>query len=176
MCDGRDDDFDSGCGIKNTVTIDTDRHRERRKGQGGILAGGDFRQEIQPVPLELFSRKTLAQRRGKRLLSPPAQRRVTQPPKSRKTFWREEAQRNERALALHAGASDMELVPTIWRGAGSPFQRALPAGELSADSRGSAPPGASERSAGGCFRLPPRRAHDTLQPFGDESVIVGYTL
>ena len=141
MCDGRDDDFDSGCGIKNTVTIDTDRHRERRKGQGGILAGGDFRQEIQPVPLELLSRKTLAQRRGKRLLSPPAQRRVK-----------------------------------FGRGAGSPFQRALPAGELSADSRGSAPPGASERSTGGCFRQPPRRAHDTLQPFGDESVIVGYTL
>ena len=114
---------------------------ERRKGQGGILVGGDFRQEIQPVPLELFSRKTLAQRRGKRLLSPPAQRRVK-----------------------------------FGRGAGSPFQRALPAGELSADSRGSAPPGASERSAGGCFRHPPRRAHGTLQPFRDESVIVGYTL
>ena len=47
-------------------------HRERRKGQGGIPAGGDFRKEIQPEPLELFSRKTLAQRRGKRLLSPPA--------------------------------------------------------------------------------------------------------
>lgn len=76
MCDGRDDDFDSGCGIKNTVTIDTDRHRGAEKRSGGILAGGDFRQEIQPVPLELFSRKTLAQRRGKRLLSPPAQRRV----------------------------------------------------------------------------------------------------
>ena len=35
MCDGRDDVIGSGCGIQNTVTIDTDRHRERRKGQGG---------------------------------------------------------------------------------------------------------------------------------------------
>jgi len=26
MCDGRDDDFDSGGGLKMTVTIDTDRH------------------------------------------------------------------------------------------------------------------------------------------------------
>ena len=31
---------------------------------------------------------------------------------------------------------------------GSPFQRALPAGELSADSRGSAPPGALDRYRG----------------------------
>ena len=77
MCDGRDDVFGSGYGIQNTVTIDTDRHRERRKGQGGIPAGGDFHKETQPEPLELFSRKTLAQRRGKRMLSPPAQRRVT---------------------------------------------------------------------------------------------------
>ena len=60
MCDGRDDVFGSRCGIKNTVTIDTDRHRERREGQGGMPAGGDFRKEIQPEPLELFSRKTLA--------------------------------------------------------------------------------------------------------------------
>ena len=65
MCDGRDDVFGSGCGIQNTVTIDTDRHRERRKGQGGIPAGGDFRKEIQPEPLELYSRKTLAQQEGK---------------------------------------------------------------------------------------------------------------
>ena len=61
MCDGRDDDFGGGGGIQNTVTIDTDRHRERRKGQGGIPAGGDFRKEI----LELYSRKTLAQQEGK---------------------------------------------------------------------------------------------------------------
>lgn len=113
MCDGRDGLLGSGRAIKNTVTIDTDRHRERRKGQGGIPAGGDFRKEIQPEPLELFSRKTLAQRRGERLLSPPVQRRVK-----------------------------------FRRGAGSPFQRALPAGELSADSRGSTPPGASERDGG----------------------------
>ena len=65
MCDGRDDVFGSGYGIQNTVTIDTDRHRERRKGQGGIPAGGDFHEEIQPEPLELFSRKTLAQQEGK---------------------------------------------------------------------------------------------------------------
>lgn len=39
--------------------------------------------------------------------------------------------------------------PYVWAGMqGSPFQRALPAGELSADSRGSAPPGASARSSG----------------------------
>ena len=77
MCDARDDVFGSGYGIQNTVTIDTDRHREWRKGQGGIPAGGDSRKEIQPDLLELFSQKTLAQRRGKRMLSPPAQRRVT---------------------------------------------------------------------------------------------------
>ena len=77
MCDGRDDVIGSGGGIQNTVTIDTDRHRERRKGQGGTPEGGDFRKEIQPELLELSSRKTLAQQRGKRMLSPPAQRRVT---------------------------------------------------------------------------------------------------
>ena len=72
MCDGRDDDFGSGCGIQNIDTIDTDRHRERRTGQGGIPAGGDRHKGIQPEPLELLSRKTLAQRRGKKKLSPPA--------------------------------------------------------------------------------------------------------
>ena len=77
MCDGRDDVIGRECSIKNIDTIDTDRHRERRKGQGGIPAGGDFHKEIQPEPLELFSRKTLAQRRGKKTLSPPAWRRVT---------------------------------------------------------------------------------------------------
>ena len=41
------------------------------------------------------------------------------------------------------------LVTGVWAGMqGSPFQRALPAGELSADSRGSAPPGVSDRSGG----------------------------
>ena len=49
---------------------------------------------------------------------------ATGSPKSRKTFWGEEAQWNERTLALCAGASDMELVPTIRRGAGCPLQRA----------------------------------------------------
>ena len=65
MCDGRDDDFGSGRGIQNTVTIDTDRYGERKKGQVGIPAGGDFHKEIQPEPLELYSRKTLAQQEGK---------------------------------------------------------------------------------------------------------------
>ena len=65
MCDGRVDVFDSGGGVINTVTIDTDRHAKVSAGMQG-----------------------------------------------------------------------------------SPFQRALPAGELSADSRGSAPPGASDRSGG----------------------------
>jgi len=65
MCDGRDDVFGSGYGIQNTVTIDTDRHRERRKGQGGIPAGGDFHKEIQPEPLELFSRKNTRAAEGK---------------------------------------------------------------------------------------------------------------
>ena len=36
--------------------------RERIKSQWGILAGGDLRQQIQPVPIDFFSRKTLASR------------------------------------------------------------------------------------------------------------------
>lgn len=34
MCDGRVDVFDSGCGVINTVTIDTDRHGKFRRGAG----------------------------------------------------------------------------------------------------------------------------------------------
>jgi len=36
--------------------------RERRESQWGIPAGGDLRQQIQPEPIDLFSRKTLAVR------------------------------------------------------------------------------------------------------------------
>ena len=47
MCDGRDDIFSSGCGIKNTVTIDTDRHKGLGGGAGealfkGRYSGGDL--------------------------------------------------------------------------------------------------------------------------------------
>lgn len=40
MCDGRDGDFDCECGIRNTVTIDTDRHglhtRSATRSLGGV--------------------------------------------------------------------------------------------------------------------------------------------
>ena len=51
------------------------------------------------------------------------------PPKSRLTFRGEEAQRNERALELCAGASDMELVPTR-RGAVRRQQGQRPSGSI----------------------------------------------
>ena len=69
MCDGRDDVFGSGRGIKNTVTIDTDRHRERRKGQGGIPAGGDFRRKYNPNPLS-FSHGKHSPAEGKEIAFP----------------------------------------------------------------------------------------------------------
>ena len=38
MCDGRVDVLGSGCGIKNTVTIDTDRHAIKfLQGAGGFF-------------------------------------------------------------------------------------------------------------------------------------------
>ena len=38
MCDGRVDFLGSGCGIKNTVTIDTDRHAIKfLQGAGGFF-------------------------------------------------------------------------------------------------------------------------------------------
>ena len=40
MRDGRDDVFDSGPGIKNIVTIDTDRHAWFRRGCKGALLKG----------------------------------------------------------------------------------------------------------------------------------------
>ena len=40
MRDGRVDVFDSGGGVKNTVTIDTDRHARFRRGCKGALFKG----------------------------------------------------------------------------------------------------------------------------------------
>ena len=80
MCDGRVDVFDSGGGVINTVTSDTDRHAEVSAGMQG-----------------------------------------------------------------------------------SHFQRALPAGELSADSRGSAPPEALERSGG--IMLPVTASQSAIASF-----------
>lgn len=52
MCDGRDDDFDSGCGIKNTVTIDTDRHRGVEKRSGGAYLWVEISvRKYNPYPL-----------------------------------------------------------------------------------------------------------------------------
>lgn len=53
MCDGRVDVLGSGCGIKNTVTIDTDRHAIKFL-QG---AGGFFKKLL----LLLKERKTCSQ-------------------------------------------------------------------------------------------------------------------
>ena len=64
------------------------------------------------------------------------------------------------------GASDMELVPTIRRGAGWPLQRAaLPGSQPQLT--GAVPlRECLDAAAGRHFRQPPRRAHDTLQPQG----------
>ena len=43
MCDGRDDDFDSRCGIKNSVTIGTDRHRGAEERSRGHLSVTEFK-------------------------------------------------------------------------------------------------------------------------------------
>ena len=40
MCDGRDDVFGTGGGIKKTVTIDADRHARFRRGCKGALFKG----------------------------------------------------------------------------------------------------------------------------------------
>ncbi len=65
-----------------------------------------------------------------------------------------------------AGASDMELAPTIRRGAGCPLQRAaLPGSQPQLT--GAAPlRECLDAAAGRRSRQPPRRAHDTLQPPG----------
>ncbi len=42
MCDGRDDAYGNGRGIKNTVTIDTDRHKGLGGGAGEALFKGRY--------------------------------------------------------------------------------------------------------------------------------------
>jgi len=65
MCDGRDDVFGSGCGIKNTVTIDTDRHRERGKVKGAYLRVEISSRKYNPNPLS-FSHGKHSRSGGKR--------------------------------------------------------------------------------------------------------------
>ena len=57
---------------------------------------------------------------------------------------------------------------------GSPFQRALPAGELSAESRGSAPPGASDRRSG--KMLPVSPSESATAPFDGSAVKSAFAL
>ena len=62
------------------------------------------------------------------------------------------------------------------RGAGRPSQRSALPGSYPQIAGAEPLREHLNAAAGRCSRQPPRRAHDTLQPVRDESVIVGYTL
>ena len=100
-------------------------------------------------------------------------RQVLGSPKSRKTFWGEEAQRNERALAMRGGERYGACADDS-AGCRVPFTKGGPAGESTAVDRGSAPPGVSGRRSGQALPAAPSESPRHFAAPRAESVIVGY--